>query len=84
MIGKPKRMIGLLRILPTGERKTQIDSFTELRRLKMDKCKNCNCDCHCNTGEHSDPKGVCSCTNCRCKEPEGVVVDDTNECEACQ
>ena len=40
----------------------------------MNKCKDCFCDCHCNVGEHSDANGVCSCTNCDCKE----------ECEACQ
>ena len=84
MIGKHKHMIGLLKILPSGEPKIQTDSFMELRKLQMDKCKNCNCDCHCNTGAHSASKGVCHCENCRCKEPEGVVIDDTNECEACQ
>ena len=50
----------------------------------MTKCKNCSCDCHCNVGEHSDPKGVCSGTNCLCKEPEGLVIDDTGDCESCQ
>ena len=40
----------------------------------MTKCKNCNCNCHCSLKEHSDMYGVCSCTNCDCKE----------EWEACQ
>ena len=52
------------------------------------KCENCRCDCHCDTQEHSDPKGVCSCENCRCSEAskisDGMVIDDTNECEWCQ
>jgi hypothetical protein len=47
-------------------------------------CKNCKCDCHCNVSAHSDPKGICNCENCDCKEPEGMVIDDTNECEVCQ
>jgi len=50
----------------------------------MSKCKDCNCNCHCNTKEHGDMYGVCNCRNCDCKEPEGVVVDETNECESCQ
>ena len=46
------------------------------------KCKNCNCICHCSLEEHSDMYGVCSCTACACSGE--TVVDDTNECEACQ
>ena len=32
MIGKHRPMIGLLKILPNGERKTRTDSFTALRK----------------------------------------------------
>ena len=55
-----------------------------LRRKKMTKCKDCNCNCHCNTKEHGDMYGVCNCMHCDCKKEEGVVVDETNECESCQ
>ena len=47
------------------------------------KCKNCGCNCHCSLEEHSDIYGVCSCSACMCNK-EGVVVDDTGECETCQ
>ena len=52
------------------------------------KCKNCNCDCHCDGDLHADVYGVCTCENCKCREvkdePEGIVVDETGECESCQ
>ncbi len=45
----------------------------------MSECKGCTCDCSC------DKQCVdCKCENCDCKKPEGVVVDDTKECEVCQ
>ncbi len=51
------------------------------------KCKNCNCNCHCD-GLHGDEYGLCTCENCECREvknePEGLVIDDTGECESCQ
>ena len=39
------------------------------------------------TGEkHGDVYGVCTCENCKCREvkdePEGLVVDETGECES--
>ena len=43
-------------------------------------CIKCNHLCHCIEADHSD----CKCENCDCKEPEGMVIDDTEECEACQ
>ena len=43
-------------------------------------CKKCNHLCHCIEADHSD----CKCENCDCKEPVGMVVDDTQECEMCQ
>ena len=48
----------------------------------MDKktCKKCGHLCHCIEADHEG----CTCTNCECKESEGLVVDDTNECESCQ
>ena len=52
----------------------------------MKKCKKCHCDCHCKDvlhGHHYDGD-LCTCDKCSCKEPEGLVIDDTNECEACQ
>jgi hypothetical protein len=65
----------------------------ELRKkmkTKM-KCKNCNCDCHCNGDLHADVYGICTCDNCKCRpvketkaEPEGIVIDDTDECLSCQ
>ncbi len=59
---------------------------------QTNKCKDCNCNCHCITKEHSDLYGVCSCEKCGCKgraedesfENNGVVIDDTIECEGCQ
>jgi hypothetical protein len=40
-------------------------------------CKKCNKMCHCTQTENE-------CTNCDCREPEGVVIDDTGECESRQ
>ena len=52
------------------------------------KCKNCNCNCHCDGDLHADVYGICTCDNCKCREvkeePEGLVVDETGECESCQ
>jgi hypothetical protein len=51
----------------------------------MNKCKRCNHDCHCGGKEHIDEYlDVCQCGNCDCRKPEGMIVDDTGECEACQ
>jgi hypothetical protein len=47
-------------------------------------CKKCGHSCHCKEGNHEE----CQCENCECKSQqpinEGVVIDDTNECEWCQ
>ena len=43
-------------------------------------CKKCGHLCYCIEADHEG----CTCANCECKEPEGLVVDDTNECESCQ
>ena len=48
-------------------------------------CKKCNKMCHC-------PNAEGECTNCDCGhreedatyEGDGVVIDDTGECESCQ
>jgi len=52
------------------------------------KCKNCNCNCHCDGDLHADVYGVCTCDNCKCREvkdkQEGLVIDETGECESCQ
>jgi len=60
----------------------------------MNKCKRCNHDCHCGGREHIDEYlDVCQCGQCDCQqgkaedstyENNGVVVDDTGECESCQ
>jgi len=51
-------------------------------------CKKCNHLCHCIEADHSD----CKCENCECNsraedlsyENNGLVIDDTGECESCQ
>ena len=61
-----------------------------LPRKKMDDrfCKKCNHLCHCIEADHSD----CACENCECNgreedktyETGGVVIDSTQDCEACE
>jgi hypothetical protein len=53
------------------------------------KCKNCNCNCHCDGELHADVYGICTCDNCECRPvkeegPEGIVIDETDECLSCQ
>ena len=51
-------------------------------------CKKCNHLCHCVEADHSD----CKCENCECNgreedktyETGGVVIDSTQDCEACE
>ena len=51
-------------------------------------CKKCNHLCHCVKADHSD----CKCENCECNgraedktyETGGVVIDSTQDCEACE
>ena len=54
-------------------------------------CKKCNHLCHCVEADHSD----CKCDNCECAEMSsreedktyetgGVVIDSTQDCEACE
>ena len=51
----------------------------------MSKCTKCHHDCHCNGELHGDVYGTCACKKCECRpKEEGLVVDDTNECEWCQ
>jgi len=62
----------------------------------MTKCKNCHHDCHCDGDLHADVYGTCTCENCDCKNGQdkaedqsfenngSLVIDDTEECEACQ
>jgi len=51
-------------------------------------CGKCHCNCHC--GEplhiHFYDKDLCTCDDCKCvkQKPQGIVIDDTNECESCQ
>jgi len=54
--------------------------------IEMGKCKSCHCNCHCDGDLHTHhyDNDLCTCDKCSCKEPKGLVVDDTNECEACQ
>ena len=50
--------------------------------------KKCNHLCHCIEADHSD----CKCENCECMQREedktyesgGVVIDSTQDCEACE
>ena len=55
-------------------------------RKKMKKCKKCNHDCHCDGDLHADTYGVCTCERCECNkiQSQGLVIDDTEECESCQ
>ena len=59
---------------------------TLLRRKMTERfCKKCNKICHCTKSENE-------CENCDCNgreedstfENDGVVIDDTGECESCQ
>ena len=51
-------------------------------------CKKCNHLCHCIEADHAD----CKCENCECNgreedktyESGGVVIDSTQDCEACE
>jgi len=51
-------------------------------------CKKCNHMCHCVKADHSD----CTCENCECMQREedktyetgSVVIDSTQDCEACE
>jgi hypothetical protein len=48
-------------------------------------CKKCYHDCHCDGDLHADAYGVCTCETCKCGGgSEGMVIDDTEECESCQ
>jgi hypothetical protein len=54
----------------------------------MDRfCKKCNHLCHCIEADHSD----CKCDDCECGQRAedktfegGVVIDSTQDCEACE
>ena len=62
----------------------------------MSECKKCFHPCHCAEDKdlHADIYGVCACEKCDCKgkvraedesfENNGLVIDDTGECESCQ
>ena len=60
----------------------------------MSECKNCFHPCHCAEDKslHAEIYGVCSCEKCNCKvsaedesfENNGLVIDDTGECQSCQ
>jgi hypothetical protein len=50
-------------------------------------CKKCNHLCHCIEADHEG----CKCENCECNgrkdktyETGGVVIDSTQDCEACE
>ncbi len=43
-------------------------------------CKTCGHLCHCIEADHED----CKCERCDCRQPKGVVVDSTQDCEACE
>ena len=48
----------------------------------MKTCKKCGHLCHCMEDEHLG----CKCEECRCShgQSEGVIIDDSDECESCQ
>jgi len=59
------------------------------------RCNNCHCKCHCDDELHTHhyDGDVCSCEQCNCEqsnahdktyESNGLVIDDTNDCESCQ
>ena len=53
------------------------------------RCQSCNCQCHCSVENHSDMLGICPCQMCKCDSKgvtvdEGVIVDETGDCETCQ
>mgnify|MGYP001024446679 CR=1 FL=1 len=58
---------------------TEANNLNRGEKMKLRWCKKCNKMCHC-TQAGSDKE----CTNCDCKEPEGLVIDDTENCESCQ
>ena len=51
-------------------------------------CKKCNHLCHCVEADHEG----CKCENCECMQREedktyetgGLVIDSTQDCEACE
>ena len=46
----------------------------------MEKCKNCHCNCHCKEPLHSHhyDKDLCTCDDCKCKEPRQLNEDEFN------
>jgi len=50
------------------------------------ECKKCYHPCHCDGDLHADAYGTCACEKCECDKlkSEGIVIDDTGECESCQ
>jgi len=65
----------------------------------MIKCTKCHCDCHCEDGLHTHhyDGDLCTCDKCECKDNnkfkardlsdennDGIIIDDTDECESCQ
>ena len=59
----------------------------------MSKCNKCFHPCHCAEDKslHADIYGICTCEKCDCKRQvadesknNGLVIDDTSECEGCQ
>ena len=48
--------------------------------IKMEKCKNCHCNCHCEEPLHAHhyDKDLCTCDDCKCKEPREFNEDEFN------
>jgi len=55
----------------------------------MKTCNKCGHICHCMAPGNEHRVTVdCDCENCECREiqnkSEGLVIDETGECESCQ
>ena len=48
--------------------------------IKMEKCKSCHCNCHCKEPLHTHhyDKDLCTCDDCKCKEPRQFNEDEFN------
>ena len=63
-----------------------ITPTSRIKKMTERFCKKCNKMCHC-------PNAEGECTNCECnsraedksfENENGLVIDDTGECESCQ
>ena len=57
-----------------------MDINTIETKKNINKCKKCQCKCHCKQDLHADVYGICTCGDCKCRNP----VNDGEECLSCQ